>query len=233
MIDTITIEAIRRSGGVQVRLAGTAIRPRRLPDEDGRVRVALVAAQALLLAGDQVSLDVRVGHGVELELVEVGGTVAYDMRGASARWQVNAEVEGRLIWNAQPFVVATGSDVRRGTRVDVAEGGSAVLREILVLGRTGEVGGRCVTDMDITVAGVPLLVERLTVDTDSRSNPSLLGGARCLDTIVTAGVRSDAPDAWQFDGPGSLERRLTGELHRGDLGLRFAELTATATVVGL
>lgn len=44
-------------------------------------RVALVPERALLLSGDAVALHVVVDPGLRLELVETGGTVAYDMRG--------------------------------------------------------------------------------------------------------------------------------------------------------
>ena len=46
-----------------------------------RARVALVPEQAVLLAGDHVTVSVRVGAGAALEIVEPGGTVAYAMRG--------------------------------------------------------------------------------------------------------------------------------------------------------
>ena len=48
---------------------------------------ALVGQTALLLGGDAVELDVRVGPGARLELCDVAGTVAYDGRGRSARWR--------------------------------------------------------------------------------------------------------------------------------------------------
>ena len=50
--------------------------PRRLPAEDGVVRIALVAAGALLLAGDRVRIEVLVHGLVQVEIVETAGTVA-------------------------------------------------------------------------------------------------------------------------------------------------------------
>ena len=56
----------------------------RLPAPYGVVRVALIAASALLLAGDHVRIEVVVAGTVRLEIVETAGTVAYAMRGGSA-----------------------------------------------------------------------------------------------------------------------------------------------------
>ncbi len=80
----------------------------------------------------------------------MSGTVAYAGRGRSASWDADARVDagGLLVWDALPFVVADGADVERTMHVALADrgargqGGVALLRETLVLGRTGEVGGR-------------------------------------------------------------------------------------------
>ena len=90
----------------------------------GGTRVALVPEQAVLLAGDHVEVTVRVARGAALEIVEPGGTVAYAMRGRTARWDVSVEVEegGSLIWHGEPFVVAEGADVMRCATVDAGDG---------------------------------------------------------------------------------------------------------------
>ena len=82
-------------------------------------RVAVLAEGALLVAGDDVSVGMRVGPGVRLDVVEPAGTVAFDMRGGSARWGVSVEVDdgGELVWRAEPFVVATGAVVDRELEV--------------------------------------------------------------------------------------------------------------------
>lgn len=211
-------------GRVRVDLTGGLLACRRLPDEDGTVRIALVATQALLLAGDHVRIAVDVGDGLALEVVEVTGTVAYDMQGGSATWTVDARVgaDGLLVWDALPFVVATGADVHRTATLDLAAGARAVLRETFVLGRTGEEGGRLVTTTRARLAGRPLLVETLTVDPDARRDPAVLGGARCLDTLTVLGARYDddppaGADVLQLDRPGTLVRTFGSDAHTGDL----------------
>ncbi|MBN0041888.1 urease accessory protein UreD [Cellulosimicrobium cellulans] len=150
MDDVTRVGAYREAGRVRCDLRPGALSPRVLSTGPGTARVALVATRALLLGGDRVRVEVRAGEGVELELVEVSGTVAYAGRGRSASWDVDVRVDagGLLVWDALPFVVADGADVERSTRVSLADGGArhergvALLRETLVLGRSGEVGGR-------------------------------------------------------------------------------------------
>lgn len=223
-------------GRVRVDLDGGLLSCRRLPDEDGAVRVALVATQALLLAGDAVRIALDVGDGLVLEVVEVTGTVAYDMQGGRATWEVDVRlgVGALLVWDALPFVVATGADVQRTTTLELADGASAVLRETFVLGRTGEAGGRLTTSTRARLGGRPLLVETLAVDPDARADPALLGGARCLDTVTVLGARydHDAPDAadvLQLDRPGTLVRTFGTDAHAGDL----AHVVALARATGV
>ncbi|RKT76771.1 UreD urease accessory protein [Terracoccus luteus] len=180
----------------RVRLAGAQLGARRLPDRHGRVRVALVATEALLLAGDDVRVEVTVGPGLLLEIVETAGTVAYDMRGGSARWDVTARVadRGGLAWAGLPFVVSDGADVTRTTTVTLEGSARATLRETVVLGRTGEQGGRLDTRLSSTIDGRPLLAEATLVDPDSRRDPALLGGSRCLDSVTTLGHRLSGAD---------------------------------------
>jgi urease accessory protein len=201
--------------------------PRRLPAPYGVVRVALVAAGALLLAGDEVRIEV-VAHGkLRLEIVETAGTVAYAMRGGSARWDVDVALTdgAELTWHGEPFVVAEGADVERSTSIALGEGCRATLRESLILGRHGEAGGRLRTRMRASAEGCgELLVEDLDLSPGVRSGWAVLGDARCLDSITTLGHRlPEAPQTLQLEGPGSIARRLVGEQHASDLGTLWAD----------
>lgn len=206
-------------------LRGGLLVPRRLPaDRGGTVRIALVASTALLLAGDRVCVEVSVAPGLRLEVVETAGTVAYAMRGGSARWDVRADVGAcaSLTWEGLPFVVADGARVHRDTDLDLAEGATAVLRESVVQGRTGQQGGVLESRSRFRLAGRPLLVETLRLDPDARRDPVVLAGARCLDTITVLGHRlPDGPHVLQLDGPGSIARRLVDQLHHSGLDATF------------
>ncbi|WP_337061882.1 urease accessory protein UreD [Kineococcus sp. G2] len=210
--------------GGRLDLATGALVPRLLSRSRDGARVALVGARALLLAGDDVHLDVAVGAGCALELVEVAGTVAFDQRGgppASWRVRVRLGAGARLSWHGEPFVVATGAAVERSTDVELAEGAVALLRETLVLGRTGERGGALLARTRAHLAGRPLLAEDLDLREPAlRSSPAVLGAARCVDSVALLGTRppGEEPDALHLQGPGALARTLTADAHTSALG---------------
>ncbi|GAA1598415.1 MULTISPECIES: urease accessory protein UreD [Kribbella] len=194
--------------------------PRQLPGRPGVVRVALLAAGALLLAGDEVRIDVAVSGAVRLEIVEIAGTVAYGMRGGRARWDVAIELRdgANLQWYAEPFVVSADADVRRTTTVHLSTGCTADLRETLVLGRQGETGGALHTTTRAWLDDEPLLAE----DLQFRNSWAVLGTARCLDTVTTLGFRLPAaPETMQLEGPGSIARQLVHEQHLSTLNHRI------------
>ncbi len=78
-------------------------------------RVGLLATQALLLAGDDVRVEVDVAPGAWLDIVETTGTVAYEGEVPSS-WVIEATVgdEALLTWAGKPFVVSDGIATRAG-----------------------------------------------------------------------------------------------------------------------
>lgn len=183
-------------------------------------RISLVPDGALLLADDAVHLKVHVGAGVMVEIVEPGGTVAYDMRGGSARWRVDVEVEdgGALTWAGRQFVAAAGSSTHRATRIELGEAARFALRETLVLGRHSEPVGGCVhSDLEVRRAGRPLLLDGLALD-QRRVARLALGDRRVVGSVLVAGVRLPddvgTPGArFDLEGPGTLLRSLSDDAH--------------------
>lgn len=170
-------------------LAGGVLRPRVLSATADHVRVALVPTSALLLGGDAVRVEVVVGPGARLEVVETAGTVAYP--GPPAGWEVQASV-GRgalLVWAGLPLVVCDDADVHRSTTLDLADGARALLRETVVLGRAGELGGRFRQTTRVRLDGSALLAEDLDLAPGLRTAPGVLGGNRVLDTVAALGFR--------------------------------------------
>lgn len=220
------IDLSRSGGRRRLDLEAGALRPFVLPDDDGVTRVALVPAVAMLLAGDDVRIHVRVGAGCRLRIVEPAGTVAYAMRGGSAARSIVAEVgpDATLVWEAQPLVVADGARVALDAVVDVAAGGRALLREPLLFGRSGEVGGDVVTRCQVRVADRPALVEELDLSRPARASPIVLGGRRCMDTMTALGWRlpGTGPSVLQLHGEGSVRRVLVGDLPQSPLPAAFA-----------
>lgn len=207
--------------------------PRVLSADASGARVALVATGALLLAGDRVSVDVHVGAGARLEVVETAGTVAYDARGGSASWDVSIRVDegGTLVWEGLPFVVAAGADVSRSTTAALADDAVLLLRETLVLGRTGEVGGDLRARTRCSVAGRPAFVEDLRLDA-ARTAPGVLGGARVLDSVLCLGRRPPvlAPVAsgvhLDLDATGAVLRSIGDDAHSASLDTQWSRWRA-------
>ncbi|HEY3559491.1 MAG TPA: urease accessory protein UreD [Kribbella sp.] len=184
------------------------------------VRVALVAAGALLLAGDEVRLEIAVSGAVRLEIVEIAGTVAYGMRGGSARWDVDLRLGNgaSLQWYGEPFVVSAGADVTRTTTAHLSTGCTAELRESLILGRHGEPGGTLHTTTRAWLDDELLLAEDLDLSPDARAGWAILGPHRCLDTVTTLGFRLPADaKTLQLQGTGSIARSLIHEQHNSTL----------------
>jgi urease accessory protein len=176
-------------------------------------RVALVPDGALLLAGDAVRLDVEVGAGVRLELVEPAGTVAFDMRGGEATWEVRIDLAAgaALVWAGEPFVLAAGARVRRSTSVRLDVGSRLALRETLVLGRHQERGGLLEQSWSAYGPGdVPVLVEHLVLD-ETAHRPGVLGGHRALGSVVALGI----PVADELCADGRLDLEHGGTVWRG------------------
>jgi len=169
-----------RDGRHQVRTSAGLLRAQRLHGPADRARVALVGQTALLLGEDRVGLDIEVGPGAWLELSDIAGTVAYHGRGRAASWHTSI----RLGWGArfryagEPLVLSDGSDVTRSLSVDLAEGAAAFLRETLVFGRAGEVGGTMDSSTVLRREGTEFCRERLRLDPEARSRPGVLAGVR-------------------------------------------------------
>lgn len=221
-----TVVEVERAGErVRCVLRAGHLSPRVLEQSGAGVRVALVATGALLLGGDHVQVEVRVGDGVTLELVETSGTVAYHGRGQAASWTADVHV-GRgasLVWDALPFVVSDGADVTRTTNLHVHDEGAALLRETLVLGRDGQRGGLLRSATRAVVGGTDLLVEELDL-TGGHTAPGVLGDARVVDSVLLAGVRAPADDepngvvVLDLHGPGTLARAVGTAAHVADAG---------------
>ena len=188
-------------------------------------RIGLLATTALLLGGDEVVIEVEVGSGANLDLFDVAGTVAYHGRGEPAAWHTTVRVAdgGRLRWAGEPFVVAEGADVLRTLELDLDASATLRLRETLVLGRSGEVGGRLRTRTGIRIDGEPVLLEDQRLDPSGlRSYPGMLGDHRVIDSLLAVGGSlSAAPvGAVRFGlvgDRGSVTRYLGSELAESPL----------------
>lgn len=196
------------------------LRPIIVDSSAGYARVCLMPEGALLLAGDRIRLEVTLGPGVHLELVEPAGTVAYDMRGGDAAWDVHLYLAERatLVWAGEPFVVAGGARVARRTDVRLGGGARLAVRETVVLGRHQERSGALTQHWSAQDAdGAPILVEEVCLD-ETAHRPGILGGNRVLGSVVALGfdLPADVVPEGRLDleDRGTLWRRLAGDAHR-------------------
>lgn len=170
---------------VRVRTSDGLLAARLVTRDGARAEVALVAGGAMLLGGDHVVISVRVDPGCALTLTDVGGTVAYDGDGQACRWDADISLGpgAHLAWAGLPFVVAGGADVRRTTTALLGAGAGLSLRETVVLGRSGERGGRIVLRTDVADDVGPILVEELTA-AGNHPVPGVLGHHAVIDTLT-------------------------------------------------
>lgn len=231
----VTTIAVDRVGERHVtRLREGLLRPQVVASGPRRCRIGLLATTALLLGGDVVELEVRVGPGARLDLFDVAGTVAHHGRGEPSAWHVRLELaEGvSLTYAGQPFVVGDGADVTRTLDVELAPGAAAAVRDTVVLGRAGQRGGRLRSVTTVRVGGRPALLEDQLLDPARlRTAPGLLGAHRVLDTLVWLGGAQPEPTGATtyalVDGAGTLSRWLgtslaDSPLHRVDVAQSMA-----------
>jgi urease accessory protein len=174
------------------------------------VRAALLPIQAGPLDGDRDVVRLHVGAGATLVVVPIAATLA--LPGAS-RLELEATIEagGRLLLDDGPLIVAAGADVVRRTRLDLAAGSHAIVRDVVVLGRAGEGPGRLDSELRATYDGRPLLHDALRVEPCAHDDHvGLAPGHRAAGTVCLLGARD--PDEPALAGPGALRRATAPEL---------------------
>jgi urease accessory protein len=162
-----------------------------------------VPVQAGPLGGDHDRVRLYVGPGARLEIVPIAATLALP---GPSRLDLEATVEGELILNEAPLIVAEGADVIRRVRIDLAPGAVATVTDIVVLGRAGEGPGRLDSVLRATLDREPLLHDALRIEpAASDEHVALPPGHRVVGTACLLGRPGEPPLA----GPGAL-RRATG-----------------------
>ncbi|MCO1658761.1 urease accessory protein UreD [Pseudonocardia humida] len=164
----------------------------------GADRVHLVHGAGGPLGGDDFSLDVEVLAGASLRVRSAAATLVQPgAAGGPARWGVAADVGagGFLDWAPEATVVCDGATMRSRLRVRLDATAGAVLRELVVLGRHGERGGRHRGELLVDVAGEPLIAHTTELDgaDEVLRGPGGTAGARAVGTLLVAGTAHTAP----------------------------------------
>lgn len=227
----IAVAAVRRGEETVVtELDGTEPwRPRPLRSVGRLARVALVQSRASLLGGDDVGLELDVGAGGWLEVVELGATVVHHARGGPpARLDVVVRVGpgARLVWLAQPTIAFAGGRLRRSTLIELGAGAVVLVREAVVLGRAGQGPGRVRAHTRVTLEGRPVVDETLDTAPGWLLHSTVVaGGFAMVDALTLAGRRDPSPpaDALQAHEPATLWRGLgPARAGPGDAGAGLA-----------
>jgi urease accessory protein len=121
-----------------------------------------------------------------------GATVVQpDPHHRPATWTVQVDVAAgaTLHWTPQPTVICTNADYHTTLQVRIAPDSTLLVRELLVLGRSNEPGGRCTTRLSVMIGDEPLLNHETMMDgTDQAlSGPAGTGGHRIHGTALVAG----------------------------------------------
>jgi urease accessory protein len=196
-------------------------------DEDpDTALVHLVGSAAAPLGGDVLGVEVAVGPGAALTLRAIGATVVLPgQHPGPSRTAVTFHVSdgGRLEYLAEPTVVAAGADHHASLCADLASDARLHLREVVVLGRSGEQPGRFRSDTRVRRDGATLLRQRLDLgDPDLDASPAHMAGHHVIATDLLVG-EPDPPEPAVGDW-----WSLVPLAHGGSLATVLAKDTITA-----
>ena len=194
----------------------------------GRCELRLVGTAAGPLAGDELSVSLRLRAGARATLRATGASIAQGRPGGGpAALSVRADLaEGSdLVADPGPLIVCHGSRVNVRVELALAPGAAVEWRELIVLGRTGEPPGKATLRWDVTRAGAPVLRQFTDL-----ADPVLTGwaglsaGRRVLACALMAGPALTPRTV--VASPVAVAQRLAGDAL---LVTVLARDTATAT----
>ncbi|GAB3519332.1 urease accessory protein UreD [Arthrobacter monumenti] len=183
-------------------------------------RVSLASGAAGPLGGDRLVLDIDVGAGSTLILNEVSATLLLPgARGGRSRMEINIHVGdgATLVWLPEPVIAAHGCDHLHDIRVELDLEARLMMREELLLGRSGEVPGSISQHIRVRRGGKPLFNQQLDLGPASAGgdSPAVVGQHRALGSVLVVdpdwedepiAARPFAPDAavLPLNGPAAM-----------------------------
>ncbi|MGI5503210.1 urease accessory protein UreD [Lentzea sp. CA-135723] len=148
--------------------------------------VHLVSSVTAPLGGDSLSLTVEVGPGASLDLRGVAATLVLPgSSGEPSSSLVRFRLEGSVSYLPEPTVVTARARHTAVVEAELDGHAELRLREVLVLGRSGEKAGSLSSTMRATRCGKPLLHQQLVVgDPVVDGSPAGLAGRRVVGSSV-------------------------------------------------
>jgi urease accessory protein len=153
--------AVVEPGGVLGELeCAPPVTLRQVYGDTERCELCLVGTAAGPLAGDELSMWLRLRPGARAALRATGASLAQGRGpGTAALLSVRADLAERadLVADPGPLIICHGGRV--DVRLELALGAAARIewRELIVLGRTGEPPGQATVRWDVTRLGRPVL----------------------------------------------------------------------------
>ena len=120
--------ALHESGSLRVRFPS--------PEGDG-LSAVLVNTAGGIAGGDRLSVEVTLGEGAHLTLTTAAAEKVYRARDDGAKLKISLKVAdgARLAWLPQETILFDQARLSRRIDIDLSEGASLVLGEIVVFGR--------------------------------------------------------------------------------------------------
>jgi urease accessory protein len=149
----------------------------------------LLGTAAGPLGGDHLELTVVVGAGTSLTVRSVAAALAQrgDGTGSAHHVEVTVEDGAHLDWLVEPLIAAAGCDHRATATVHLGAGASVVWRDEVVLGRSGEVPGRCTSGVRIVRGGAPVVHHEVTTTRPGWDGPAVTAGAKLVGQRLVVG----------------------------------------------
>ncbi len=173
------------------------------------VGLYLVGGAAGPLAGDRVSLDLRVGAGCHLTVRSVAAAVARPgpSRAGWSRLIVTIDIGAgaTLHWLPEPSVASEGCRHSVEAAIRMGAGAGLVWREEVVLGRHAEASGSWESALRVDIGGRALIRQHLALGPHAPGwdGQAVVGDARAVGSLLLVGPGVDpGPDVGLCRGVG-------------------------------
>lgn len=162
---------------------------RRARSDGDQARVCILGAMSAPLGGDRLRIKATAGPGAHLHITTAAATIA--LRGpttAHATYDIHLTVadHATLHWLPQPLISAARSNLRQSCTIDLAPTARLLLREEVVLGRSGEGPGRLSTRLTVRRDARPLLDQQTMYGPGAPGwdGPAIAAGHRAAGQIL-------------------------------------------------
>lgn len=146
--------------------------------------VHLVSAAATPLGGDVIGIRVIVERRARLRLHSAAATIALPGPATRAsRARLDLQVDGHLVVDLQPTVVAADAEHRTAVTVAIGDAGELHLRERVQIGRSGERQGFWSGSLHADALGRPLLRHRVEMGAGALTDDALSAPRACVNTL--------------------------------------------------